>query len=109
MITVTYEVDTVWKKPWTISSILYLSNRWVGLLLPVIGLAPTDRQVSTFNVSKLLENINASPDVCVSETLPVIETDQGYIWFSVHLAQLSQAITATSVLIVACKTQTAYG
>ncbi|KIP05466.1 hypothetical protein PHLGIDRAFT_74282, partial [Phlebiopsis gigantea 11061_1 CR5-6] len=54
IITLASEVETVWKRPWTVSSILFLSIRWNGLLFPVLGTISITLEVSPANRNRLI-------------------------------------------------------
>lgn len=46
-ITLRHEIETLlWKRPWTLSSILFLSVRWVMLLDTLFGYSPSSPRVS---------------------------------------------------------------
>ncbi|KIP02436.1 hypothetical protein PHLGIDRAFT_122475 [Phlebiopsis gigantea 11061_1 CR5-6] len=41
VITIGDEARVVWKRPWTMSSILFLSNRWIGMVgMNIVGVTP---------------------------------------------------------------------
>ncbi|GJE84685.1 hypothetical protein PsYK624_007610 [Phanerochaete sordida] len=40
LITIQLEIDTVWRRPWTATSLLLLSTRWVMVLSAVLNLVP---------------------------------------------------------------------
>ena len=43
VITFADEIEAVWKRPWTATSVLLLSTRWVMLLTLVNGVASTPK------------------------------------------------------------------
>ena len=48
VITLRCEVDTVWRRPWNVSSVLFLSNRWLGMLaVSILAILPDRPEVST--------------------------------------------------------------
>ena len=67
MITLPSEVETVWRKPWTVSSVIFLSNRWIGLLIPpIFGSIPLTPKVGIVQLS-FSANANICTDVWLSE------------------------------------------